>query len=835
MPPSSRAATDAAKTTKDCWIIILLLITMGIVIFLAVTRNSGDTLCRSDDDCHDIWDRPCVQSVCMEDGKCHEKLSPGANCSSSEMCFGKGDKCDLEICGCVNHCDNVTCDSNACVEKSCNPSTGECVVDNVFPGCCLENDDCPDLEGVPCRQFICNQDNMCEPIIPNLGECFNFPDCLTGQVCNPETCGCVDLCANVTCDVNLCLIERCDPFTGQCVGAGNVIGCCTEDSQCQVPNSCYEPLCTGTCGFIFANGSMCGEDSDCFGDSFCINCECTDFPEPPCLLAEDCSNGTSCTLDICAPGGCDHIPLLNCCTEDVDCNDNDSCTTDTCQNSTGMCIFNRVDEDGDNFLCGTDCDDNNATIGGPIRFYRDADGDGRGCPTIFVTACFAPPGFVDNNLDCNDGDFGIFEGANICDFADQQVVEENYGPNDTQFFLQCGADVAIYRNVSVTMCSMYQDDNDANAVGGQIQISIRDPTFGFWIPVTNFSVTYDDNFDPQPSSVDIWEDLIVWGIERDGLGATKGGAIRIFRFDQSTLTLNLLQIIEPNVGGSIFFGSSVSIYDTTIAVGAPRFSPATGNRNGAVIVYDLVAVDTWNITQFIEETEGFAPADNLQFGRSVAIYADRLVVGAPTNPDSPTIGCYARSYLLTVGVWTPDWTFPVGGSPFITQVGFDVDVEATYTVISSVAATNGGPGEVDIFFNDGTFDANFKSPATDNAGNLDAYGTSVSLSANILIVGTPLGDGLLPFSGKVYLYFRTEGVPTISWYFGTEGWPFDFLNVQSDRYGEAVSVWEDVFFGVGSIFHAAPTSPVANVGAVYYSECFELSNCAPLPVPEVPS
>jgi hypothetical protein len=52
-------------------------------------------------------------------------------------------------------------------------------------------------------------------------------------------------------------------------------------------------------------------------------------------------------------------------------------------------------------------------------YYRDADGDGYGNPSVSVKACIKPSGYVSNNTDCNDGNKKVYPGANeICDGID---------------------------------------------------------------------------------------------------------------------------------------------------------------------------------------------------------------------------------------------------------------------------------------------------------------------------------------------------------------------------------------------------------------------------------
>ncbi|MCX7769406.1 MAG: MopE-related protein [Flavobacteriales bacterium] len=65
-----------------------------------------------------------------------------------------------------------------------------------------------------------------------------------------------------------------------------------------------------------------------------------------------------------------------------------------------------------------DCD-GNIDDGVLLTFYEDADGDGYGNILVFVDGCTPPPGYVVNNIDCNDSDPAISPAASeVCNFTD---------------------------------------------------------------------------------------------------------------------------------------------------------------------------------------------------------------------------------------------------------------------------------------------------------------------------------------------------------------------------------------------------------------------------------
>jgi len=122
-------------------------------------------------------------------------------------------------------------------------------------------------------------------------------------------------------------------------------------------------------------------------------------------------------------------------------------------NPSGIEICDGIDDD-----CDGDSDEGLRQY----QFFQDNDGDTYGNPetSLEVTACAPPPGYVDNNLDCNDEDAGVHPGATeVCDNDIDDNCNERSDDDDPTLDLS-------------TAMNWYHDI-DGDNFGGQSQVEIR--------------------------------------------------------------------------------------------------------------------------------------------------------------------------------------------------------------------------------------------------------------------------------------------------------------------------------------------------------------------------
>lgn len=266
-----------------------------------------------------------------------------------------------------------------------------------------------------------------------------------------------------------------------------------------------------------------------------------------------------------------------------------------------------------------------------------------------------------------------------------------------------------------------------------------------------------------------------------------------------------LKIFAADGGADDQFGYSMAVSGDTLVVGAPVRS--------AVYIY------VWNGTQWAQQAKLTTPGD-IRFGASLAIQGDNLLVGAAwetiTQPAQGSVYYFTRSG----GVWTQQQriipAFVGAGHRFGTSIAMDGN-----TIIVGVPDTNnfgGVPyGSVDIFVRTGNTwvqqgDAMVSFGGLSNECERE-FGRSVTIKGDTVAISCPRAGTSPPNPdpnhnhGAVYIYKR-DG--TGSWFAQLILRPAD--NKYNDYFGSGIAFAQDGSLIVG----AKGAGPVgARTGAVY--------------------
>ena len=90
------------------------------------------------------------------------------------------------------------------------------------------------------------------------------------------------------------------------------------------------------------------------------------------------------------------------------------------------------DDDGDGVLAAEDCDDSDPSVGAPLQWFKDGDGDGYGNDASLHTSCDQPSGSIAEGGDCDDADPAVHPDATeVCDGIDNDCDTLIDGDDDS--------------------------------------------------------------------------------------------------------------------------------------------------------------------------------------------------------------------------------------------------------------------------------------------------------------------------------------------------------------------------------------------------------------------
>ena len=317
--------------------------------------------------------------------------------------------------------------------------------------------------------------------------------------------------------------------------------------------------------------------------------------------------------------------------------------------------------------------------------------------------------------------------------------------------------------------------------------------------------------------------LFIGNSVADNNGRIEDGAIYAFHIpttsDWPNSTL-VNQLDNPNPLGASEgdnYGGAVAISNNLAIVSARYESDGGGLNSGKVYIYDVSDATSNSLKYTISNPTAYNTSAGDQFGASVAIHGDFAIVGAPYEDDANGSDS-GKAYIFNVGpsgsstaIFTLDNPNPTGTSAD-DNFGASVAINSDYAVVGSPYESDIGglqAGKVYIFdTNDGSLLFTFNNPS-DQTSN-DLFGSSVSISGNIIAISAPLDDDNSGTdSGRVYLYSLITGQVL-----HTIRNPNPIGTSTDDTFGSSIDLQGD-FLLVGAPYEDDPSSTYADAGKAY--------------------
>ncbi|MDE0959774.1 MAG: HYR domain-containing protein, partial [Planctomycetota bacterium] len=246
-----------------------------------------------------------------------------------------------------------------------------------------------------------------------------------------------------------------------------------------------------------------------------------------------------------------------------------------------------------------------------------------------------------------------------------------------------------------------------------------------WIFEVKLEASNGENNDEFGTSVGVSGDRVVVGAWRALTGILPGSA---YVFSHDGFSWNQDQIIESNdATPAKRFGGAVSIEGNTIAISDQRSDLGFLQQVGGVFIYTSISQTSWMFTQKITAQD---PQEGAQFGRSIDLSSNQVLVGAPIAD-----GQEGAAYLFerTGLVFNQSQKFSVPANTN-GQMGIDVSISGENLIVGSWRAAN-STGALYLMQSDGAGGYNTTSFTPANALEGDRFGWSVA-AAGRWVLGT---------------------------------------------------------------------------------------------------
>lgn len=309
-----------------------------------------------------------------------------------------------------------------------------------------------------------------------------------------------------------------------------------------------------------------------------------------------------------------------------------------------------------------------------------------------------------------------------------------------------GRSVAVGRDDLVIVGSLNDDDLGTDSGSAYVYRLVGD----VWTEEQKLTAPDGDVGDRFGRSVSATPDVIVVGadLDDDDNNGIDSGSAYVFRFNGATWDFE--QKLTASDGATDDdFGDSVSVDGDVIVVGAGNDGD-NGVSSGSAYVYRFAA-GAWTEEQKLVADDG---AEGDEFGDPVAVHGDVIVIGADDDDDVGDNSGSVYVYRFEAGVWGLDQKLTATDGEEGDDFGESVALTDDMIVVGAIGDDDGGSrsGSVYVYRYDGTDWIEGDKLEARDASRSDAFGTAVAIDSGVIVVGANGEDGRGRNSGAAYVF-----------------------------------------------------------------------------------
>ncbi len=246
---------------------------------------------------------------------------------------------------------------------------------------------------------------------------------------------------------------------------------------------------------------------------------------------------------------------------------------------------------------------------------------------------------------------------------------------------QFGHDVGVHGNTAVFGAPT---DEHAAFFGGSAYVFERSGLD--WVEQAKLLGAGISTSDRFGWAVDVHGDTVaVSALFADGIQPVTGN---VHIFERNGAAWTQTQVIDQLDGAtSDWFGRALSLSADTLVVGAPQ-DDDLGSDSGSAYVY------TYNGTHWIQQAKLLAADGNSgdNFGQSVSLNGDTILVGAPYDDDNGSNSGSAYVFTRSGGVWTQQAKLTAADGNSSESYGYAVSLTDDRALVGAYLARLGGFG-----------------------------------------------------------------------------------------------------------------------------------------------